>query len=156
MSSIINKEWELIKTVLPQHTDHAGVMWHGSYLNWMEEGRVDALREVGLPYEELSSNGYEMPVVSMEIKYKLALNHGEEITLKTWFLPSEGIKLPCKVNFEKTGGIVAAESMVNLVVVSNKTGKNRLVRSFPNNIKESIYCLQKGPHPKKNASYLGN
>ena len=41
--SSTNNRWILTKTVLPQHTDHAGVMWHGSYLNFLEEGRIDAL-----------------------------------------------------------------------------------------------------------------
>ena len=39
------RPWQIERTVLPQHTDHAGVMWHGSYLAWLEEARVDALRQ---------------------------------------------------------------------------------------------------------------
>ena len=72
MSSIIKKEWKLIKTVLPQHTDHAGVMWHGSYLNFLEEGRIDALNKVGMSYSELSKQGFEIPVINIEINYKLS------------------------------------------------------------------------------------
>ena len=70
--SSINNHWKLIKTVLPQHTDHAGVMWHGSYLNFLEEGRIDALEKVGLSYSKLSKKGFEIPVVSMQIRYKLS------------------------------------------------------------------------------------
>ena len=33
--------WVLQRRVLPQHTDHAGVMWHGAYLAWLEEARVE-------------------------------------------------------------------------------------------------------------------
>ena len=40
------KKWELIKLVLPQHTDQAGVMWHGCYLNFLEEARINALDKV--------------------------------------------------------------------------------------------------------------
>ena len=36
------------KIVLPQHADHAGVMWHGKYFNWLEESRINALSEVGI------------------------------------------------------------------------------------------------------------
>ena len=28
--------WKIEKIVLPQHADHAGVMWHGKYFNWLE------------------------------------------------------------------------------------------------------------------------
>ena len=29
--SVTTRPWRLRKRVLPQHTDHAGVMWHGAY-----------------------------------------------------------------------------------------------------------------------------
>jgi acyl-CoA thioester hydrolase len=45
-------------------------MWHGAYVAWLEEGRVEALARVGLDYAELSSRGLEMPVVSLGIDYR--------------------------------------------------------------------------------------
>ena len=33
--------------VQPHHTDYAGVVWHGTYLTWMEEARVECLRSIG-------------------------------------------------------------------------------------------------------------
>ncbi len=27
----------------PHHTDYAGVVWHGSYIIWLEEARVECL-----------------------------------------------------------------------------------------------------------------
>ena len=42
--------WKLEKIVLHQHADHAGVMWHGTYFNWLEESRINALLEVGISY----------------------------------------------------------------------------------------------------------
>ena len=40
--------WKIKKIVLPQDADHAGVMWHGKYFNWLEESRINALSEVGI------------------------------------------------------------------------------------------------------------
>ena len=34
--------WKIEKIVLPQDADHAGVMWHGKYFNWLEESRINA------------------------------------------------------------------------------------------------------------------
>ncbi|MGL5804871.1 MAG: acyl-CoA thioesterase, partial [Xenococcaceae cyanobacterium] len=31
----------------PHHTDSGGVVWHGTYLTWMEEARVEYLRSIG-------------------------------------------------------------------------------------------------------------
>ena len=89
--------------MLPQHTDHAGVMWHGSYTAFLEEARINALARVGLSYSEISALGYEMPVVSMRIDYLKPLRHGEKFTLHSWLLARKGIRLPWKINFLKNG-----------------------------------------------------
>ena len=45
---LMSKIWEIEKLVLPQHSDHAGVMWHGTYFDWLEEGRINALSKAGI------------------------------------------------------------------------------------------------------------
>lgn len=32
--------------VQPHHTDYAGIAWHGSYIAWMEEARVEDRKSV--------------------------------------------------------------------------------------------------------------
>ena len=93
MSSLIKNKWKLTKTVLPQHTDHAGVMWHGSYFNFLEEGRIDALNQVGMTYSKLSKKGYEIPLISAQIKYKISFTHGEKVLLNSQFDLVNKIKL---------------------------------------------------------------
>ena len=55
--------WKLEKIVLPQHADHAGVMWHGTYFNWLEESRINALLEAGISYFELTQKGLDLPLI---------------------------------------------------------------------------------------------
>ena len=74
-------------------------MWHGSYLNWLEEARVAALSQAGISYGDLSSQGYEMPVVSLRMDYKTALFHGDEVLLKSWIMPKKGPRWPWKTIF---------------------------------------------------------
>ncbi|MFM2205463.1 MAG: hypothetical protein RLZZ560_858, partial [Cyanobacteriota bacterium] len=103
------RAWLLRRRVLPQHTDHAGVMWHGAYLAWLEEARVEALQAVGLAYAELSADGLELPVVSLGIQYRQALLHGDQVELRSWVLPRQGVKLPWVSRFIRADGEVAAE-----------------------------------------------
>ena len=35
--------WTIEKIVLPQHVDHAGVMWHGKYFNWKNMSKEQKL-----------------------------------------------------------------------------------------------------------------
>ena len=139
------KRWKLTKTVFPQHTDHAGVMWHGSYLNFLEEARINALNKVGISYSNLSRQGFEMPVVSLEINYKISLTHGEKIVLITQFKLKNKIRLNCKTLFLKSNGDVAAESLIGLVVVRKTNESMKLVRSLPAQIKNILLLLEDGP-----------
>ena len=77
--------WKIEKIVLPQHADHAGVMWHGTYFNWLEESRINALLEVGISYFELTKKGFDLPLIDTSIKYKSPLFLGEKITIESEF-----------------------------------------------------------------------
>ena len=143
--SSINKDWRLTKTVLPQHTDHAGVMWHGSYLDFLEEGRIDALDKVGYSYSELSKNGFEIPVVSIQLKYKISFNHGENVLLTSQFKLEKKIRLTCKTLFLKSNGDIGAEAIIELVVVRKINDSIKLVRELPVEIKNILLMLEEGP-----------
>ena len=146
MNDFTNKKyWTLTKTVLPQHTDHAGVMWHGSYFNFLEEGRIDALKKVGITYSTLSKKGYEIPVISAHIKYKIAFAHGEKILLKNQFNIVNKIRLNCKTLFLKVNGDIGAEALIGLVLVRKENDSIKLVREFPSEIKKVFLLLVEGP-----------
>ena len=145
MSSVINKDWKLTKTVLPQHTDHAGVMWHGSYLNFLEEARIDALNKIGIPYSKLSKKGFEIPVISVKLNYKISFLHGEEITLMSKFKLENKIRLNCKTLFLKSNGATGAEANIGLVVVRKINDSIKLVRELPVQVTNILLLLEKGP-----------
>ncbi len=143
--SLINNHWKLIKIVLPQHTDHAGVMWHGSYLKFLEEGRIDALDKVGLSYSKLSKNGFEIPVISIQLKYKKSFIHGEKVLLMSQFKLENKIRLNCQTLFLKSNGDVGAEAKIELVVVKKINDSIKLVRELPVQIKNVLLMLEEGP-----------
>ena len=148
------RPWQIERAVLPQHTDHAGVMWHGSYLAWLEEARVEALRRAGLAYSDLSKRGLELPVISLKIDYRQALLHGETVRVESWVLPQKGVKLPWRSAFLKANGSVAAEAHVELVLVdlSQGPGQRRLLRKAPEDLRQALEHLKKGPRQDSKAA----
>ena len=143
--SSTNNRWRLTKTVLPQHTDHAGVMWHGSYLNFLEEGRIDALDKIGYSYPKLSEKGFEIPVVSIQLRYRISFIHGEKILLASQFKLENKIRLTCKTLFLKSNGDIGAEAIIGLVVVRKTNESIKLVRELPVQIKNILSMLEEGP-----------
>lgn len=138
--------WRLSRRVLPQHTDHAGVMWHGAYVAWLEEARVEALAAVGLAYSALSARGLELPVVSLAIDFKQALLHGDAVELWSEVLPRRGVRMPWVSRFIGPDGSVAAEARVELVLVDLSRGpaQRRLLRSLPNDLERAVEGLIAG------------
>ena len=143
--SSTNNRWKLTKIVLPHHTDHAGVMWHGSYLNFLEEGRIDALDKVGHSYPKLSEKGYEIPVISIQLRYKISFIHGEKVLLASKFKLQNNIRLICKTLFLKSNGDIGAEAIIGLVVVRKTNDSIKLVRELPVQIKNILLMLEEGP-----------
>ena len=143
--SSTNNRWRLTKTVLPQHTDHAGLMWHGSYIDFLEEGRIDALDKVGCSYSELSKKGFEIPVISLQLKYKMSFFHGEKVLLNSQFKLENKIRLTCKTLFLKSNGDIGAEAIIGLVVVKKINDSIKLVRELPIKIKKILLLLEEGP-----------
>jgi len=138
--------WVLQRRVLPQHTDHAGVMWHGAYLAWLEEARVEALAQVGLDYSDLSARGLELPVVSLAIQYHQALLHGDRVRLESAVLPRRGLRLPWSSRFVTASGVPAAEARVELVLVDLSAGpdQRRLLRRLPPDLEAALKTLARG------------
>ncbi len=138
------KEWKLTKIVLPQYTDHAGVMWHGSYFNFLEEARIDALNKVGISYSELSKKGFEIPLISAKIMYKMSFKHGEKILLISQFKLVKKIRLNCKTFFLKLNGDIGAEAIVEMVFVRKRNDSIKLVRQLPAEIQNILLLLEEG------------
>ncbi|WP_216905027.1 acyl-CoA thioesterase [Synechococcus sp. CCY 9618] len=139
--------WRLRRRVLPQHTDHAGVMWHGAYLAWLEEARVEALAEAGLAYSALSARGLELPVVGLRLDFRQALLHGDGVELRSRVLPRQGLRLPWGSVFIAPDGAVAAEARVELVLVDLSGGpsRRRLLRRLPDDLERALAVLRSGP-----------
>ena len=143
--SFSQSPWLLRKVVLPQHTDHAGVMWHRSYLSLLEEARINALSKVGLSYGDLSNEGYELPVVELQIKYLEPLFHGENLLLESWVSRGIGPRLRWLPNFLKDSQKSAALSKIDLVLIKRDASGQKLLRTGPEKISKAFIDLQRGP-----------
>lgn len=137
--------WLLRRRVLPQHTDHGGVMWHGAYLAWLEEARVEALAAAGLPYAALSALGLELPVLTLQIDYRQAVGHGELVDLRSQAQPRRGLRLPWISRFTLSGGQLAAEARVELALVRRQGAGLQLVRRYPPELERALQRLLDGP-----------
>ncbi len=112
-------------------TDAYGVVWHGAYLRWLEAGRIEFTNRVlGIDLKKLQENGCLLPVVELNIKYKVSAKPDDKLLLDTEI---EQLR-PSAIVFKQTlrnkeTGIVNIVATVTCVAVDTKT--NKMFRRLP-------------------------
>ena len=131
--------WKIEKIVLPQHADHAGVMWHGTYFNWLEESRINALLEVGVSYFEITKNGLDLPLINTYIKYKFPIFLGEKITIESEFNIQKSPRINAISKFLNKKKEILTIAEVNLVLI-NKLNFS-IIKKRPDFLSEAFIKL---------------
>ena len=145
--------------VQPHHTDYSGVVWHGTYITWMESARVECLRSLGISFEKLVGMGYDLPVVGLDIRYRQPLTLGMDAIVKTRLEPQKGIRLNWCYEIETVGERpeLCITGKVTLVTVdmrdggASHPGNRKVVRRLPDELKSAIAQVEQhfSAHPTK-------
>lgn len=119
-------------------TDAYGVVWHGSYLRWLEMGRVLYCESKGATLKELEKADIIMPVVEIDIKYKNSAKLEDNITIQTEITEYGRFYLTFNQKiFDEKSNKTYIEATVKVVAI-HKDGK--LYRSLPEQIQK--ICIQ--------------
>jgi len=107
--------------------DALGIVWHGHYVKYLEDGREAWGRKYGLTYMGMyHTEGFSVPVVDLKMKYKRPLKYEEHFTIETWFVPCDAAKLILRYRIlnERSEEVLEAESMQ--VFLSRETSELQL------------------------------
>ncbi|HLU51201.1 MAG TPA: acyl-CoA thioesterase [Flavobacteriaceae bacterium] len=74
-------------------TDPLGIVWHGHYIKYFEDGREAFGRAYGIDYLEIQKNGFATPIVKFVCENKLPLRYGEVVTVQTVFINNPAAKM---------------------------------------------------------------
>lgn len=110
-------------------TDAYGVVWHGSYLRWLEMGRVDFCEQMGYTLVELQAQDIALPVVNINVRYKSSAKINDKMIITTSVQKFN----PLSVTFEqkiisKETGKTFVEAAIDVVAVDNN---GKLYRRMP-------------------------
>ena len=121
----------------PNHTDYSGVVWHGNYIAWLEEARVEYLRSLGVNFADLVALGCDLPVVELDIRYHQPIRMGEQAIVKACMHPFSGIKLNWDYRIESLDGErLFVTAKVTLVTVDRNKGK--IMRKLPPEVRDIL------------------
>ena len=125
----------LKQTVYYGDTDSYGVVWHGSYVRWMEQARVEFCREIGLDLVELMKEGITIPVTNMNIRYKASARLDERVVVETYVSKVS----PITITFTQ---VIKSEDLsktfiIGTVEVVAVNGEGRIYRRLPDVLKNA-------------------
>tara|TARA_R110002167_G_scaffold91083_36_gene245085 strand:- start:587 stop:991 length:405 start_codon:yes stop_codon:yes gene_type:complete len=104
-------------------TDQMRVVYHGNYAQYLEMGRVEWLRELGISYKTMEENGLMLPVISLRIDFKKPAVYDDLLVVATKLkkIPSVRIEFDYKIYNEAREVLVEANTV--LVFIDMKTNR---------------------------------
>ncbi len=136
-SQTFEKWFEYPIKVQPHHTDYAGIAWHGTYLTWMEEARVECLRSVGIEFADLVALGCDLPVVELTVRYHRSIQLGMTAVVKTRMSEVTGVRINWDYAIESPDAQeLYVTAKVTLVALDREGGK--IMRQLPANVKDAL------------------
>lgn len=99
-----------LHTVQYYETDKMGITHHSNYIRWMEEARVDFLRQIGWDYDRLEKEGIISPVIEVSVKYKKSTTFSDVVSINVSIGEFKGVKLRLKYEMKKADGVTVAEA----------------------------------------------
>lgn len=74
---------ETVLRVRYEETDQMGVVYYANYLIWLEVGRTEYFRQLGMPYSEVEKNDILLPVTKAFCQYKSPARYDDIIRVVT-------------------------------------------------------------------------
>ena len=90
-------------------TDCMGIVHHSNYIRFMEEARVTALDNIGLPYKKVEDAGLAIPVTGVKCEYKIPAKFDDVVLIDVKIAEYNGVrmKMAYKITNKENGNLIA-------------------------------------------------
>ncbi|UII79238.1 thioesterase family protein [Flagellimonas sp. CMM7] len=104
-------------------TDQMGVVYHGNYAQYLEMGRVEWLRALGISYKSMEENGIILPVISLQIDYKKSALYDDLLTVETNIKKAPLVKIEFDYKIYNEARELLVEANTVLAFIDKKTNR---------------------------------
>jgi acyl-CoA thioester hydrolase len=98
-------------------TDKMGYCYYGNYASFLEIGRVESLRSLGISYKSLEDNGIMLPVSEFQIKYFSPAYYDDMLLIETKITAIEGVRIYFDYFIYNDNQKLVASAMTSLVFI---------------------------------------
>ncbi|POY36543.1 4-hydroxybenzoyl-CoA thioesterase [Solitalea longa] len=130
MSTILSERTEV--RIRFNEADPLGIVWHGHYIQYFEDGREAFGKKYGLGYLNYFDQGYVVPIVNVNCDYKRSLRYGESVIVETIYenCAAAKIKFNYKLYSTVSGEMVASGSTVQVFLEKESSALQLTVPLF--------------------------
>ena len=123
-------------------TDRMGITHHSNYVRWMEEARVDFLKQIGWGYEKLEAEGIFSPVTAVDCKYRSSTTFPDEVRIEVSVCEFKGVVLKFRYRMFNSGGQIVFEGHSEHCFLNADGKVTRLRKEHPelHDILVSLVC----------------
>jgi acyl-CoA thioester hydrolase len=102
-------------------TDMMGVVYHGSYLPWLEIGRTQLLKDHGVPYRVLEADGFFLPVVEVSLRYLQPAKYDDDVVITTVLREKPTLRIRMEYELHRGEELIATATSLHVFI--DRSGK---------------------------------
>ncbi len=114
-----------------EDTDCGGVVYHSNYLNYMERGRTELLRDLGINLADFHKEGTLFAITEANIKYRFPARYNDLLTVNTTITEVTSYRIEFKAEIFNQDGVKCSQGTIKMVGFSAETSK---VKRLPDDI----------------------
>jgi acyl-CoA thioester hydrolase len=125
--------------LLSVNQDYGGMVWHGTYMTWLEEARVECLSSIGVSFADFVSIGCDIIVVDISLRYQKPLSLGDVAIVRAC-LKMQGIKIIWEYKIQSPDAQVTyLAGTITLVPIDHQ--KKKIMRKLPPIMQDALNKL---------------
>lgn len=82
--------------------DALGIIWHGHYIKFFEDGREAFGDKYEISYLEIRKHDFLVPMVKLNVDFKKTVKYGDRLIIETIFMDSAAAKFMFHYNIYRT------------------------------------------------------
>jgi acyl-CoA thioester hydrolase len=109
--------------------DPLGIVWHGNYVNYFQEGREAFGKKYNLDYMDMYIKGYATPIVHLSSDFKRTLQYKDVALVQTTLCKTDAAKIifDYVISSEKEGELICRGTTTQVFVASGSMNLSLVV-----------------------------
>lgn len=88
-------------------TDRMGFAYHGNYMAWFEQARVEMMDLLGCPYRQMEEEGYRLPVLEVSVRYKRSVTFDDRLVVEAVMREKASLRIRIDYTISCQGSVTA-------------------------------------------------